>query len=191
MEYHALFLRIIFCSVPLDFLGLENAFPRMRSQERVPLKTERLFFSVPFAFPKRSSLRSLSVPGTRSLLGYFCPVLYILFCFLCTCSSGSSHNVSFPKESLCHSYDFDASQGFPIHTCTYRVKWHKHKPFIGIFKTKRKLGCIPPLEIDPATFWSLAFYLSWNLIYQELVSYSENHFINQKKKNNLSSQVAS
>ena len=31
---------------------------RTRSQERVPLKTERLFFSVPFAFP----LRSLSVP---------------------------------------------------------------------------------------------------------------------------------
>lgn len=63
--------------------------------------------------------------------------VYILFCLLCTCSSGSSHNVSFPKESLCHYYDFIASQGFPIHTCTYRVKWHKHKPFIGIFKTKR------------------------------------------------------
>ena len=46
---------------------------RTRSQERVPLKTERLFFSVPFAFAKRS----LSVPGTHSLLGYFCPVLYI------------------------------------------------------------------------------------------------------------------
>ena len=58
MDYHALFLRIIFWSVPLDFLGLENAFPRTRSQERVPLKTERLFFSVPFAFP----LRSLCVP---------------------------------------------------------------------------------------------------------------------------------
>ena len=61
---------------------------RMRSQERVSLKTERLFFSVllafplrslcvPQAFPKHSSLRSLSVPVTRSLLGYFCPVLYI------------------------------------------------------------------------------------------------------------------
>ena len=31
---------------------------RMRSKERVPLKTERLFFSVPFVFP----LRSLSIP---------------------------------------------------------------------------------------------------------------------------------
>ena len=31
MDYHAPFLRIIFCSLPLDFLGLENAFPRTRS----------------------------------------------------------------------------------------------------------------------------------------------------------------
>ena len=46
MGYHALFLRIIFCSVPLDFLGLENVFP---------LKQNAYFFSVFFAFSKRSS----------------------------------------------------------------------------------------------------------------------------------------
>ena len=34
-------------------------------------------FGVPLAFPQRSISRSICVPVTRSLLGYFCPVLYI------------------------------------------------------------------------------------------------------------------
>ena len=33
-------------------------------------------FGVPLAFPKCSISRSICVPVTRSLLGYFCPVLY-------------------------------------------------------------------------------------------------------------------
>ena len=32
-------------------------------------------FGVPVAFPQRSILRSIRVPVTRSVLGYFCPVL--------------------------------------------------------------------------------------------------------------------
>ena len=36
-------------------------------------------FGVPFAFPQRSILRSICIPLTRSLLGYFCPVLYLLY----------------------------------------------------------------------------------------------------------------
>ena len=34
-------------------------------------------FGVPLAFPQRSISRSICVPVTRSLLGYFCPVLYV------------------------------------------------------------------------------------------------------------------
>ena len=48
--YHEPFLRIIFCCIPLDFVGLENASPRTRS----PLNGMLNFLhsvSIPFAFP--------------------------------------------------------------------------------------------------------------------------------------------
>ena len=35
-------------------------------------------FGFPLAFPQRSISRAICVPVTRSLLGYFCPVLYVL-----------------------------------------------------------------------------------------------------------------
>ena len=34
-------------------------------------------FGIPLAFPQSSILRSVCVPVTHSVLGYFCPVLYI------------------------------------------------------------------------------------------------------------------
>ena len=54
MDYHVPFLRIIFCSVPLDFSGPRECVPK----NAFPLKRNAYFFSVLLTFP----LRSLCVP---------------------------------------------------------------------------------------------------------------------------------
>ena len=61
---HNLLLRSTGFSGPRECVP-KNAFP---------LKRNAYFFSVLLAFP----LRSLSVPVMRSLLGYFCPVRYLV-----------------------------------------------------------------------------------------------------------------
>ena len=66
---HHLLLRSTGFSGPRERVP-KNAFPLKQNAYFLAFPLRSL--CVPFAFLERS----LSVPGTRSLLGYFCPVLY-------------------------------------------------------------------------------------------------------------------
>ena len=114
-------------------------------------------FGVPLAFPQRSISRSICIPVTRSLLGYFCPVLYIpketLSCFL--------NNFEWPPLRLSAvrlrwsgQFSEDISQHF-MATCHYRrFTVVIYLLFIcGRFRNHRALRPLPSEKLLQCSFW--------------------------------------
>ena len=61
-------------------------------------------FGVPLAFPQRSISRSICVPVTRSVLGYFCPVLYVIKFTVGSTNFSKNVTLWIKDISTCHGY---------------------------------------------------------------------------------------
>ena len=69
---------------------LAFSIERVLVQNALPLTRN---FGVPLVFPQRSISRSICVPVMRSVLGYFCLVLYIKWVVVDHFSLGQGRNI--------------------------------------------------------------------------------------------------